>query len=271
VERFKKHVDLGRRWIRCGWRLFARNPWLLGGMGFWCAAAAVGLLQIPLIGGPLLGFLAPALVAAFYIAIEDVSKQKIKLPNALRVSAVKQSVREFLNVTRDERRLMQVLVMSLYGMIVVVLTDILMWFVAGTAIASPFSSLSAGAMITVMVALLLRFAIYALLSASLVFTLPLALLQDQALIPAMASSVRRVWDYLFALSVVVVLMLCPLLIGALISFYANWLGYLVGMLAAIFVLPISVCSFYCGYRTMFIAEHTNQPVGSPLRRANSVS
>lgn len=270
MGRVKRHVDLGLRWIRCGWRLFRRNPWQLGGMGFCCAALAVGLIQIPLIGGPLLGLLAPTAVAAFYIAIEEVSKQKIKLPQALRLFAIKQAPRELLNVARDERHLMQVLVMGLYGMIVVVLADILTWFVAGTALVSPLASLSISALLAVAIATLLRFAIYALVAASLVFTLPLALLQNQALVPAVIESARRAWEYGIALSVIVGLWLVPLILGALISFYATWLGYLVGLLTAIFILPISLCSLYCGYRTMFTASQSTQRMDANFKRADYV-
>lgn len=270
MERVKRHMDLGLRWVRCGWRLFWRNPWQLGGMGFCGAVVTVAVIQIPLIGGPLLGLLAPWAVAAFYIAIEEISKQKIKLPRALRFFAVRQSPREFLNVARDERHMMQVLLMGLYGMIVFVLTDILTWFIAGTALASPLGSLSITALIAVAIAMLLRFAIYLLLTASLVFTLPLALIQNEALLPAAIASTRRAWEYAIALMVIVGLWLGPFLLGALISFYATWLGYVVGMSIATFVVPICLCSFYCGYRTMFTAGQSTQRIGEEFKRANYV-
>ncbi len=270
MERVKRYMDLGLRWIRCGWRLFLRNPWQLGGMGVCGTAAAVAVIQIPLIGGPLLGLLAPAAAAAFYIAIEEISKQKIKLPRALRFFAIRQSPREFLNVARDERHLMQVLLIGLCGMIVFVLTDILTWFIAGTALASPLGSLSITTLIVVAIAMIVRIAIYLLLTASLVFTLPLALIQHEALAPAVIASMRRAWEYAIALMVIVGLWLAPLLLGALISFYATWLGYVVGMLMATFIVPISLCSFYCGYRTMFTASQSTQRIGEDFKRANYV-
>jgi len=250
-------MDLGLRWIRCGWRLFLRNPWQLGGMGVCSTAVAVAVIQIPLIGGPLLGLLAPAAAAAFYIAIEEISKQKIKLPRALRFFAIRQSPRE-------------VLLIGLCGMIVFVLTDILTWFIAGTALASPLGSLSITTLIVVAIAMIVRIAIYLLLTASLVFTLPLALIQHEALAPAVIASMRRAWEYAIALMVIVGLWLAPLLLGALISFYATWLGYVVGMLMATFIVPISLCSFYCGYRTMFTASQSTQRIGEDFKRANYV-
>jgi hypothetical protein len=258
--RLAKHAELGLRWMRCGWRLFLRNPWLLGGMGFCCSAVAAALAQAPLIGRPLLGLLAPSAVASFYIAIEGISKQKIKLPPALRLSAIKQSPREFLNVTRVERQLMQVLLLGLYGLVVMVLTDILAWLVAGTNLAAPLSSLSLSALFGVAVANLLRFAIYLLFAASLVFALPLALLQKQALAPALADSMRQALKYAVALLVIMALLSAPLLLGTAASLDSSWLGLVIGFVAGGFALPISLCSFYCGYRTIFAASQPVQQV-----------
>jgi hypothetical protein len=32
MKRLRKQLELGVRWLDCGWRLFKRNPWLLLGM-----------------------------------------------------------------------------------------------------------------------------------------------------------------------------------------------------------------------------------------------
>jgi hypothetical protein len=268
LERLQKQAELGLRWIRCGWRLFLRNPWLLGGMGFCCSALAVALGQVPLVGGPFLALLAPTAVASFYIAIDGISKQKMKLPPALRLLAVKQSPREFMNIAREERRLMQVVVMGLYGLVVVVLTDILIWMIAGAAIMGPLTNLSASALFGVMIAILLRFAIYLMLAASLVFTLPLALLHDHALVPAVVDSLRSARHHGIALLAIVALSLAPFLLGGLASFYSTWIGYATGLLVGGMVLPISVCSLYCSYRTMFTVTQPVQRVSANLERAN---
>ena len=43
MERFRKHLRIGQRWLHNGWWLFMRNPWLLGGMGM-TAALVLGVL-----------------------------------------------------------------------------------------------------------------------------------------------------------------------------------------------------------------------------------
>ena len=89
MKQLNRRIELGFRWIRCGWRLFARNPYLLGGMGG-CSAALIALLgNIPFFGTPLIGLVAPTLLAGMYIALEGIAKQKLKLPPGLRLPAVK--------------------------------------------------------------------------------------------------------------------------------------------------------------------------------------
>lgn len=270
LQRLKRHSKLGFRWIRCGWRLFLRNPWLLGGMGMCCSAAAAVIVQVPLVGSPFLGLLAPTAIASFYLAVDGISRQKTKLPAALRFVAVKQSPREFMNVAREDHRLMQVLVMGLYSLVVVVLTDILVWFVAGTVLASPLGGLTFAGLVGVGFATLLRLAIYLLLAASLVYTLPLALLQNQALVPALLDSIRRALHYGIALLVIVLLLLAPLFFGAIVSFYSKFAGYLVGFVAGVIALPVSVCGLYCSYRTVFPDAEPAQAIHADFKRANYV-
>lgn len=270
MRRLKRHTELGLRWTRCGWRLFRRNPWLLAGMGFICSAVAVAIGQVPLAGGPFLGLLAPTAAASFYIAVDGISKQKMKLPPALRFTAIKQSPREFMNVARKENWLMQVLVMGVYSLVVVVLTDILIWSIAGTALANPLAGLSLPALAGVAIVILLRFAIYLLLAASLVFTVPLGLLQNQALVPAMVDSLRRALHYGIALVAVLALLLVPVLLGIAASFYATWLGYLFGLVAGAAALPIAACSLYCSYRTVFPLAESTRNVDLDIKRVHYV-
>lgn len=262
LAQVRKHAQLGLRWVKCGWRLFRRNPWLLGGMGF-CAAAVLFLLAlIPLIGDPLIGLLAPFLGASFFIAVDGIARQRAELPPALRLVALKRSPKEFLNVSREENRLLQVVLLGLCSLVAVVLADIVVWFVAGTAWATRGLGTGASGLALVIVAGSILFASYLLLAASLVYTLPLALLQQQPLVPAMAASLTRSAHYVFALLVVLALLAAPLLLGALVSFYARPLGYLAGLAASALALPLAACSLYCSYRTVFpalAAEPAHQP------------
>lgn len=253
MSRVRKHAQLGLRWVKCGWRLFGRNPWLFGGMGACGAVALFVLALIPLIGAPLIGLLVPSLLASFYLAVDRVARQKAELPPALRLAALKRAPREFLNVSREEHHLLQVVLLGLYGLVVVVLADIAVWFVAGTAWTNRALGAPVSGLAMVVLAGLVLTAIYLLLTASLVYALPLALLQRQPLVPAMLDSLRRSAHYAAALPVLLAPLAAPPFLAALVSFYSPPLGYLVALAASAVLVPVVACGLYCSYRTVFAA------------------
>ncbi|MCR4301714.1 MAG: hypothetical protein NUV51_08890, partial [Sulfuricaulis sp.] len=72
MERFWKHLHIGRRWLLNGWKLFMRNPWLLGGMGL-TAAVVLGMLElIPLLGGLLIALVAPVMLSSVYLSLDTI-------------------------------------------------------------------------------------------------------------------------------------------------------------------------------------------------------
>lgn len=251
MPRFKTHTELGWRWIACGWRLFSRNPWLLGGMGACAVAALLALAAIPLIGSPLVGLLVPALLGSFYLAVDGVARHKAPLPPALRAAAIRQAPGELLNVVRVENGLMHVVLLGFYGLVVTVLADIVVWLAAGTAWVNRSLDLHISALPAVAGAGLILLAIYLALGASLVYTLPLVLLQNQPLSPAMRASLVRSGRYGAALLVILALPAAPLLLGALVSLYSPVIGYVAGFALGAAALPVAACAFYCSYRTVF--------------------
>jgi hypothetical protein len=252
VSRLRTHADIGLRWMKCGWRLFRRNPWLLGGMGMCCSAAVGILLFVPVIGAPVIGLFAPAVLAAFCLALDAVAKQKLQLPPALRFAALKQSPRQLVIVFRDEGRLMQALILGLYCVIVVVLATIVMWTVAGSAFVNR-TDFSWAVIPRLIVAAIMGSSIYAVMTASLVYAVPLALLDREALAPAMSRSVKAAAQHAYALAVLFGFLLSPIVIGAIAGLFSTGLGYLLGLLAGAAVLPIVAAGLYCSYRTIFSA------------------
>lgn len=229
-------------------------------MAFCAVAMLSALALIPLVGAPLIGLLAPSLAASFYLAIDTIARQKTKLPRTLRMAALKHSPKEFLNVSREENRLLQVVLLGLYAVVIVVLADIVVWFVAGTAWSNRALGIPVSGLAIVIAAGLILCAIYMVLAASLVYTLPLALLQHQPLVPAMFDSLKRSAHYVVALLVVLAFLSAPLLLGALVSFYSAPFGYVVGFAAAAVVLPVAACGLYCSYRTLFPAIAQAPPI-----------
>jgi len=269
LQRITQGAGLGLRWIRCGARLYARNPWLLGGMGVCAAALVAAAGAIPFLGGPLLGLLAPALAASFYVAIDGVAQQRLRLPAKLRTAALKQAPKELLNIARDERRLLQVVLLGLYALVGVVLTDVLVWSVAGTAWSNRALGVS-GQLVPVLLGVVVLLAAYLLLAASLVYTLPLTLLRGEPLIPSIAASFARSMRHPVALLAVAALGIAPFLLEALLAIGAPVLAYAAAFAAGAALMPLVACSLYCSYRTLFPPTepaHDARTPAKPVPRA----
>lgn len=258
--RLKRHGALGMRWLRCGWRQLRRYPWLLGGMGLSGSFFISVLLLIPLVGRPVVALLAPIFLASAYLAIGAATRQKMPLPPGLRLAAFKQSPRELLGVFRNEERVVPILLVSLSSLTVALVVDALALLAAGNAWSKPWGSLDVLPLLTVLITTLFLLAIYFLLAASLIYTLPLALLQDQPLFPALRLSFKAGVHYRIALVVLFAPLLVPTVIGALVASVAAWAGYAVQVILNAIALPVVAASLYCSYRSVF------PPPGTPVAR-----
>jgi hypothetical protein len=238
------------RWVQCGARLFARNPWLLGGMGL-CAAVLISVFKlIPVVGSLLVAFVAPILLASAYLAIDGVAKLKMALPARLRAVAIRQSPRELVRVFRDEKRLVPAIVTAFFTVMVTLIVNIVIEYVAGAAWSKPLTSLGGVPLVTVVVLALLALIVYAWVGAALVYALPLAFLRNEPLIPAIVRSLRVSRNNIGALMVILGLGLSPYLLGALASYVSVWATLLIWILAGAVVLPLVATSLYCSYRTV---------------------
>ena len=245
------HIQLGLRWLTGGWRLFRRNPWLLGAMGFFGAAFSSALALIPFLGGPLAAMLAPVFLASAYLAIETLAGQKLQLPRTLRFAAIKQAPRELLSVCRDEERLILTTALALYGLTVGVLANTVVLVVAGSAWSYAFITYDVVAIVRVIVAALLVSALYLAFAASAIFTLPLVYLREQPLFPAMLQSLKASARYAPAILVVAACALGPLMLGGIVYGFSVPAAYTVGFVSAAVALPVAAAGLYCGYRTVF--------------------
>jgi hypothetical protein len=259
-------LGIGRRWLGCGARLFARNPWLLGGMGFTSALLLAVLALIPLAGALLIALLAPLLLASASLALDGVARQKAPLPAALRVVALKKSPRELLAVFRAEDRWLPAFATGLYSLAVVLLANLLVELIAGNAWVGRWAGLDPAALAGVLTAALALLLIYFALAASLVYALPLAFLQDEALIPAIGRSLRAGLQYPFGLLPTLALLLVPSLFAALAGLRSAWLAPLVWVLLGAVVLPLATASAYCSYRTLFAVKAEVSNTERLLRR-----
>lgn len=277
MQRIRKHLRIGWRWLSGGWRLFLRNPWLLGGMGFTTAVLIGGLTRIPLAGGLLLALLAPVWLASAYLAIDGVNRQPMVLPAALLIPALKQSPWQLVSVFRDQAHVLPMAVACLFSVAAVLLTNLPVQLLAGNAWVADWSSLEPVSQAGVLVAMLLVFALYVLLAASLIYALPLAFLRDEPLIPSLRQSLRASRHFAVALLVLLGALLAPFLLGALASLFSRWAGYLAWFITSAVIFPVTAASLYRSYRDIFdIREYQaridmRQPLDRRIAGADAVT
>jgi hypothetical protein len=244
-------TGLGFRWLTCGRRVFLRNPWLLGGMGLWIVLSIAALAWIPFVGSMVIAFLTPLFLGSVYLAIDAVTQQKMSRPVLLYKRAIKQSLPELGAVFRDERHVVPAVVAALYCVIGVLIANVLIQMVAGGHWAKEWGSLGAVPLAWVVAAVVLAFLVYFLLAWPLVYGLPLTFLRRQPLFPAMRRSLKASLRNALALSVIFLFLMLPIVVGALVSLVSVELGYVVGLLLGVAVLPMTMASLYCSYRTVF--------------------
>jgi len=265
LERILKHLRIGWRWLTGGWRLFMHNPWLLGGMGLTTAVLVGVLTLIPLLGGLLVALLAPICLASAYLAIDGVRKMPMALPASLRMPALQQSPWQLVGVFRNHTHVLPMAVACLFSAAAVLLTNLPLQVLGGNAWVADWSSLEHVAQAGVLVAMLLVFTLYVVFAASLIYALPLTFLRDEPLIPALRHSLRASRHFAVALSVLLGVLLAPFLLGAIVSLFSPWAGYLVSFSISAVVFPVIAASLYCSYRDIFAGR--NYQAGTEMRRA----
>ena len=267
MERFWKHLRIGRRWLLNGWQLFMRNPWLLGGMGL-TAAVVLGIFElIPLLGGLLVALVAPIMLSSVFLSLETIYRQNMVLPAELRLPALKQSPRQLLDVFRDEKRVLPAATTSVLCVTAVLLIHLLVRLVVGEAWVANWSNLDHLTQFGMLAVALLTFVLYVLLAAALIYALPLTFLRDEPLVPSLRQSFKASRHFTAALLVLLGVLLMPLLLGAIAASLSQWASYLLWILIGSVTLPVVSASLYCSYRDIFSTRDNWMPAD---RRRQSV-
>ena len=251
MKKLEKQFDIGVRWLRCGWRLLQRNPFILLGMALVSLVILLALGAIPLFGNALAALLVPIFASSGMLVADELSKQKMALPASLRIAAFVRAPKEVFRVFANEERLFPVLVLCLYVMAVALLATIAAHLLTGGAWASVWASLGIGGMLKVSFAWLLVLVIYFFVAASLVYAIPLTFLRDQPLVPALGHSLRASVKHILALAVIFGLLFVPFVFGRIVLYFSAPAGFVVWLLLGAIVLPLTITSCYCSYRTAF--------------------
>ena len=260
MERFWKHLRIGRRWLLNGWQLFMRNPWLLGGMGLTAAVVLSGLALIPLIGGLLIALVAPIMLSSAYVSLDAINRQNMVLPVELRLPALKQSPRQLLDIFRDDKRVLPTATACLLSVTTVLLIHLLVRLVAGEAWVANWSNLDHLTLFGILALALLVFVLYVLLAASLIYALPLTFLRDEPLLPSLRQSLKASRHFTVALLMLLGVLLMPLFLGLLATSLSPWASYLLWLVIGSVTLPVVSASLYCSYHDIFSARDNWKPV-----------
>lgn len=209
-----RRMALGGRWLRCGGRLYGRNPWLLTGMGLTAATLFALLAAVPLVGGLLVGLVAPVLLAGSYVTVDELTQQKKPIAPSQRLAVLRRSPLGLVRGLHEPERAIPLLLVALYSMAVTLAMHLAVWLVAGSAWTKSWSALGPVSIITVTFALVVALAVGVLLAASLIYALPLAMLRDEGLGTVVPLSLRASRHHAPALVVPLLLALSPIVLGA---------------------------------------------------------
>ena len=269
MERFWKHLRIGRRWLLNGWQLFMRNPWLLGGMGL-TSAAIIGILGlIPLVGGLLVALVAPIMLSSVYLSLETLYRQNMVLPARLRMPALKQSPRQLLDVFRDEKRVLPAATASTLSVTTVLLIQLLVRLMVGEAWVANWSNLDHLTLFGMLMVALFTIVLYVLLAASLIYALPLTFLRDEPLVPSLRQSLKASRHFTVALLVLLGVLLIPFLLSMVAASLSLWAGFLLWLVIGSVTLPVVSAGLYCSYHDIFTAKYDWTPADRRRRSEES--
>ena len=251
VKKLDRQFDIGLRWLRCGWRLLQRNPYSLLGMGFVCVLIIIALTLIPLFGNTLSALMLPIFMSSAMLVADELSKQKMALPASLRKTAVGRSVKDLFKIFSKEEYLLQALVLCVYVLGAALVTTIVAHVVSAGAWASTWASLNIVGVLQVSLGWLVTLLLWFVVAASLIYAIPLTFLKDQPLVPALTRSLLLSAKNIIALAVIFSLLVVPFFLGNVALLFSAPAGYLIWLLGGAIMLPLTVTSCYCSYRTAF--------------------
>jgi hypothetical protein len=254
-----RHLVLGLRWLRCGARLFGRNPWLLGGMGFVAAASMALALRLPLAGGLLVAFLAPVWLAGAMLAIDEVSRLGMRLPKRLRKPALLQSPKRLFGALGQETLLLPVFTAALFSLMAALAIGLFAHLAGGGTWVARWTNLNAIALAAVLGIALLGLVLYVVVAAALLYALPLVCLRDEPLIPAIRASLKASARTPFAHLPLLPLVLGPFFAPVPLAAVSAAAAAVLEIVLAATSLPLAACSVYCAYRTLFPIPAPHDP------------
>jgi len=229
-------------------------------MGLTAAVILALLSLIPLLGGLFIAAVAPIMLASVYLSLDVTYRHNAVLPAGLRKRALKQSPMQLWDVFRNSSRVLPTAVTSLLCAASVLIIHLLVRLIIGEAWVAKWSTLGYLTLSGMLLVSLIMLILYAVLAATVIYSLPLTFLRDEPLVPSIQQSLKASRHFAIALVVPLGVLLIPLLFGLLASTLANWAGYLIAILVGAIILPVVSASLFCSYRDIFTPRENHTPV-----------
>jgi len=255
------------RWWQAGREIFRRDPALWLGMGLLTILFALLLKRIPLLGNFMLVLVAPIplagawLTARSLIGVTHVTPPGKDWPARLRFYFGRPA-RALMEGLRQEAYILPLIMVCILTLGLVILVSIVELVLTGGSLVSGFKAarLDNGFSLLRMVGLVLTLGLYVLLAMALLFVVPLVILNDRLIIPAIPESFRLCAASANALGLFVAPFLLPvLLIGFAFSSSATAsLGYLLVLTLGVAALPLFFTGCYACYSDL-VTNRTTSP------------
>ena len=258
--RARAQLQIGMRWLGCGWRLYRRAPAQLAAFGLTAGLAVVLASWVPIIGALLVGALAPVFLGSACLVLDETARQGKTSRGPRRSAVLKAGARSLLRVFDKEVRLIPLMLFGIYSLTVVLLAKILLWITVYRVTAS--TGLLGGVL-----GAFLALGVIAMLLASLIYALPLAFLRNEPVGTAVVRGSRVAMRHIYAVLVLLGLLALPAALAALGAIHSPWAAYAVGILTGALAFPWATAALYCSFRTLFATEEAGVTAAPPRRAA----
>ncbi len=237
-----------RAWFACARALVERDRLLWLGMAALYLLLAVALKRIPFVGNLLLVLVSPLLLAGALLSAREASADARGWWRPLRA---------LTRALADEATLVPLLLVCIVTLGVVLATVIVEYLLTGGSVLSGLAAAGLAGPLrpSMLIAALLVSALYVVLGMTLLFLVPLTVLGQRPVFPAMAESLRACVRHALPLAAFAAgfVVLALALSAVFLVSGGAWLGYPLLFTLGLVGLALFVAGLYCSYRTLF--EH----------------
>jgi hypothetical protein len=239
-----------RAWFACARALVERDRLLWLGMAALYLLLGLALKRIPFVGNLLLVLVSPMLLAGALLSARDAQAATGgDTPGGWR------PLRALTRALGDEAKLVPLLLVCIVTLGLVLITAIVEYLLTGGSVLSGLAAAGLAGPLrpSMLVAAALVSALYVVLGMALFFLVPLTVLGNRAVFPAMAESLRVCVRHALPLAAFAMGFVALALVLSAVFLVPGgaWLGYPLVFTLGLVGLALFVAGLYCSYCTLF--------------------